>query len=69
MEGVEGGEGYGCGEGKTEWVRARGTGAQTPTTRRCADAFCHGGIYGNSRVLRWWHFVRSGLGIQTTQGA
>ena len=38
-EGVEGGEGYKCGEGKIEGVRARGTGAQTSTTRRCAEVF------------------------------
>ena len=39
MESVKGGEGYECGEGKIEGVRERGTGAQTSTTRRCADVF------------------------------
>ena len=23
---------------------------------------CHGGMYGSSRVVRWWHFVWSGIG-------
>jgi len=24
---------------------------------------CHGGMYGNSRVVRWWHFMRAGFSI------
>ena len=27
------------------------------------EAERHGGMYGNSRVVRWWHFVRSGFPI------
>ena len=29
----------------------------------CSSTLCHGGMYGNSRVVRLWHFVRSGFPI------